>query len=262
MNKTRTGMALFAMGAALFAAGRPHQRRMLSPELRVRLAQGARKAEVRGGRESLRERFREEKEETARGPAGKAEARGYRDSYETWFFRQRAYPAASVPQNALGRAFAQAFAHNGDEDDPFEGSFWKPLGPSTIPDGQTDATKSPVLSPVSGRVTAIAAHPWDPNIVYVGAAQGGVWVTYNAMSSKPRWWPLSDHEASLAVGSIAIDPKNPKIIYVGTGEPNFSCDSYYGRGILRSTDGGLSWRALRAAAGIRSTIPGLSLARR
>ena len=244
MNKARTALALLATGAALFAASGPHRQRTFSPALRARLAQSAHDAEAGRGRESLGERFRGEKEETSRGPSGKAEARGYRDSYETWFFRQRAYPAASVPPNALGKAYAQAFAHNRDDDDDFAGSFWKPLGPSSIPDGQTDDSKSPVLSPVSGRVTAIAVHPWDPDTVYVGGAQGGVWVTNNARSSKPRWFPLTDHEASLAVGSIAIDPRNPNIIYVGTGEPNFSCDSYYGRGILRSTDGGLSWKLL------------------
>ena len=216
-----------------------------------RLAAKVRGTVEREGRPSLRERFRDEKEEATRGPAGKAEARGYRDSYETWFFRQRAFPAASVPPNALGKAVLHARSHNDDDDDNEDGDdndagrgFWKPLGPSSIPDGQTDQTKSPVLSPVSGRVTAIAVHPWDPNIVYVGGAQGGVWVTYNARSSRPRWLPLTDREASLAVGSIAIDPRNPSILYVGTGEPNLSCDSYYGRGILRSTNGGLSWKLL------------------
>ena len=153
-------------------------------------------------------------------------------------------PGGLGPRECAGQGLRARTSHNNDDDDPFEGSFWKPLGPSSIPDGQTDATKSPVLSPVSGRVSAIAVHPWNPNIVYVGGAQGGVWVTYNARSSKPHWFPLTDHEASLAVGSIAIDPKDPSIIYVGTGEPNFSCDSYYGRGILRSTNGGISWKLL------------------
>src|SRR5213076_2044194 len=62
----------------------------------------------------------------------------------------------------------------------------------------------------------------------------------------PTWMPLTDHEASLAVGSIAIDPVDPDIVYVGTGEANRSCDSYYGRGILRSTNGGQSWKQLGA----------------
>ena len=243
MNKTRTIVALVAAGAAILTAWSGTEGRVQPWALRARLAERAHEASTRG-RESLRQRFREEKEQASRAPSGKGEARGYRESYDTWFLRQRAYPAGAVPANALGKAFAHATSHNNDDDDPFEGSFWKPLGPSSIPDGQTDDTKSPVLSPVSGRVSAIAVHPWNPDIVYVGGAQGGVWVTYNARSSKPHWFPLTDREASLAVGSIAIDPKDPSIIYVGTGEPSFSCDSYYGRGVLRSTNGGFSWKLL------------------
>src|SRR2546421_286417 len=83
----------------------------------------------------------------------------------------------------------------------------------------------------AARGTAIAVNPRDPDTVYVGGAQGGVWKTSNARDPHPTWMPLTDHEASLAVGSIAIDPVDPDIIYVGTGEPNRSCDSYYGRGI-------------------------------
>jgi hypothetical protein len=104
------------------------------------------------------------------------------------------------------------------------GSGPESIGPSTIPDGQTDATLG-VISPVSGRVSAIATHPWDARIVFVGGAQGGVWKTVNATSANPTWTPLTDKYFSLAIGHIAIDPVNPKIVYVGTGEANRSCDS-------------------------------------
>src|SRR5262249_17711076 len=94
------------------------------------------------------------------------------------------------------------------------------------------------------RVNAIAADPSNANIVYVGGAQGGVWKTMNARSADPHWEPLTDQEASLAVGAIAVDPVDPDIVYVGTGEANRSCDSYYGQGILRSSDGGKHWTLL------------------
>jgi hypothetical protein len=114
-------------------------------------------------------------------------------------------------------------------------SNWVQLGPTAIPKGQTYSAAR-VL--VTGRVTSIAIDPSNPNIVYCGAAQGGVWKTVNAGQS---WFPTSDNELSLAIGAIAVDPVNPLIVYAGTGEGNFSGDSYYGSGLLKSTNGGASW---------------------
>ncbi len=210
----------------------------------------------------LRERFRAEFEKAAvavdpadseadadarpgRGQALRDESLGERDAFEAWFYDQRAYPASSIPADAIGRGFSLARSRN-DDSDEHEGEvgFWRPLGPSTIPDGQTDASLGGPLSPVSGRVSAIAVDPRDPEVVYVGGAQGGVWKTEHASAARPEVRPLTDHEASLAVGAIAIDPVDPDIIYVGTGEANRSCDSYYGHGILRSVNGGRTWKLL------------------
>jgi len=97
---------------------------------------------------------------------------------------------------------------------------------------------------VSGRVTALAVDPGDNtgNTVYLGAAQGGVWKTTNGGTS---WSPLTDNQASLAIGSIVIDPQvnggGFHTVYVGTGEENFGADNYYGVGILKSADGGSTW---------------------
>jgi photosystem II stability/assembly factor-like uncharacterized protein len=196
---------------------------------------------------SIRERFEAERSAAGRGAAlaeeaveGEAGEAGERDAFEAWFFGQRTFPAGRLPVNAVGRARAQSNAKNkGAAGDPK----WRALGPSTIPDGQTDATAGQ-LSPVSGRINAIATHPTNPDIAYAGGAQGGVWKTTNARSAFPTWTPLTDNEASLAVGAIAVDPVNPNIIYVGTGEANRSCDSYYGQGVLRSADGGATWTLL------------------
>lgn len=188
-------------------------------------------------------------------PLGKE---GERTGYDEWFYKQRAYPADRIPAGARGRALDEATATNGPlfggpgESAPPAGPpalpAWTPIGPASIPDGQTDESLGP-LSPVSGRLVAIAVHPTNPDIVYAGGAQGGVWRTSNALSANPTWVPLTDHQPSMAIGSIAIDPIDPNIIYVGTGEPNGSCDSYYGRGILRSADGGLTWTVLGVGAG-------------
>ena len=238
------------LGAVLFVGDARHEgaRGARAEHEREREGSGAgrRKKPVR-----LAERFQKEFEAASAGEAREGEGIGERDLFSQWFFEQRSYPADSIPGGALSVAFLKTRHDNDDSNDPddAEEGHWRALGPSTIPDGQTDASLG-ILSPVSGRVTAIAAHPRNPNVVYVGGAQGGVWKTTNARSANPHWRPLTDHEASLAVGSIAIDPVDPNIVYVGTGEPNRSCDSYYGQGILRSTDGGENWKLLGGGGGV------------
>lgn len=108
---------------------------------------------------------------------------------------------------------------------------WKSLGPQPVNTPYTD----PV---VSGRVTAIAINPSNLNTIYLGGAQGGVWQSTNAGKN---WKSVTDGQPSLAIGSVVLDPSNPSTVYAGTGEENFSGDSYYGAGILKSTDGGTTW---------------------
>ena len=83
------------------------------------------------------------------------------------------------------------------------------------------------------------------HIVYAGAATGGLWKTTDGGNN---WTPLTDNQPSLAVGTITLDPANPKIIYVGTGEANFAArfgySDYYGVGILKSVNGGQTWTLL------------------
>jgi len=180
-------------------------------------------ADRRGRPRSIQERFQEEMESTTRG-AQKSEAKRSQGGWENWFYGQRAFPAGSIPNGAIQSALAQAVAHNGGlhggpgDTGPPGGSesspTWVSIGPGTIPNGQTDSAVGP-LNPVSGRVSAIAVDPSNPDIVYMGGAQGGVWKTTNARTSNPIWTPLTDHQPSLAVGDIKIDPVNHNIIYVG-----------------------------------------------
>ncbi len=117
------------------------------------------------------------------------------------------------------------------------GPAWTFVGPAPIPNGQTD-TRS---DPVSGRVSAIAVDPANANIVYVGAAQGGV---YRTTDGGATWTPLMDNAASppsligtpLAIGAITIDPTNSSTILVGTGEGNLSADSFFGTGFYIITN--------------------------
>src|SRR5215207_1011219 len=102
---------------------------------------------------------------------------------------------------------------------------WRSLGPKPIPNGQTSAGSVPV----SGRTISIAVHPTDPNTVYVGTAQGGL---YKSTNGGANWTALFDFELeTLAIGAITIDPVDSNIVYVGTGEPNQSADSFAGRGL-------------------------------
>ena len=220
-------MAVIAAGAAIVSQLVPVPRSpgaspaiMAAPDLVVE----------RGSRPlPVRERFERERERTGVANLSGEAAIDEGNAYEQWFFEQRTFPDGVLPVNAVGAALEHAKSKNNDvRGAPGGGGpMWKPLGPVTIPDGQTDDSAGQ-LSPVSGRLSAIAVHPTNPDVVYAGGAQGGVWKSTNATSAKPTWVPLTDHEASLAVGSIAIDPVNPEIVYVGTGEPNGSCDSYYG----------------------------------
>jgi photosystem II stability/assembly factor-like uncharacterized protein len=88
----------------------------------------------------------------------------------------------------------------------------------------------------AGRVPALAFDPVNPQTLYVGTAAGGVWKSTNEGET---WLPLTDSECSLVTGAIQVDPVDPRIVYVGTGEPS---ESTSGCGVLRSTDGGLTWR--------------------
>ncbi|HYX54131.1 MAG TPA: hypothetical protein VE783_11820, partial [Candidatus Limnocylindrales bacterium] len=106
---------------------------------------------------------------------------------------------------------------------------WTELGPSPLPNGQTDPNLNPANEvPVSGRVTAIAIDPTDANIVYVGAAQGGL---YRTLDGGTTWTPLMDAAQSLAIGAITIDPLNRNTVFIGTGEGNFSADCFFGVGV-------------------------------
>ncbi|MEQ1605927.1 MAG: carboxypeptidase-like regulatory domain-containing protein [Pyrinomonadaceae bacterium] len=98
---------------------------------------------------------------------------------------------------------------------------WTPIGPAPLFLGNLK---------YSGRTTAIAVHPTNPDIVYSGTAQGGV---YRSINGGTTWTPIMDNALSLAVGALSLAPSNPEILYVGTGEPNFSADSFFGVGVYR-----------------------------
>ncbi|MGD0569582.1 MAG: glycosyl hydrolase [Candidatus Sulfotelmatobacter sp.] len=93
----------------------------------------------------------------------------------------------------------------------------------------------------SGRVIAIAVNPKNKVEYYVGVASGGVWKTENDGTS---WTPVFDKEGSYSIGWVTLDPNDPAVVWVGTGESNSQRSVSYGDGIYRSDDGGKDWQNL------------------
>lgn len=150
-----------------------------------------------------------------------------------------------------------------DAASPGSGPAWQDLGPAPM---ESDPTGFQSYGKVSGRVNALAVDPGDPsgNTILVGGAYGGVWKSTNAAAADPTtvtFTPLTENEATLSIGAIAIHPTNSNIILVGTGEPNSAGDSYYGLGILRSTDGGATWTLITSANNGVRTFKGLGFSK-
>ncbi|MCX7554705.1 hypothetical protein OS175_12515 [Marinicella sp. S1101] len=124
-------------------------------------------------------------------------------------------------------------------------------GPSPFAGGQSEADNDNQV----GAVNAIAAHPSNPDIIYIGTVNGGVWKTTNATvnTSNPSWTSLTDFQASLSIQSLEFDPtdQTSETLVAGIGRV-----SSYGRlggartGLLRTTDGGANWTALTALTGL------------
>ncbi len=92
---------------------------------------------------------------------------------------------------------------------------------------------------MSGRIADIAIHPQNDNIWYVAVGSGNVWKTIN---SGITWQTIFDDQGSYSTGAITIDPSNPEIIWLGTGENVGGRHVGYGDGIYRSENGGLTWK--------------------
>ena len=150
---------------------------------------------------------------------------------EKWFYEQRMYPFSTLPEDAYGKAYEQKMQlrqQQGFYNDNMLN--WTTLGPT--PGFYFNWNN------ISGRTVTAAYDPLNPNTVYIGCAFGGVWKSTNA---GVNWSPVSDFTVSMSSGALGIDPNNTNTIYYGTGEATYSAASYYGRGILKSTNGGNSW---------------------
>lgn len=113
------------------------------------------------------------------------------------------------------------------------GGTWQSQGPNPI--AQVARTTN-TFEAVSGRIGALAIR--NDGTIILGAAQGGIW-TYDAKNG--TWTSRTKDSDTQSTGALAIAPSNDAIVYRGSGEGALSGDSYWGDGIYRSTDGGVTW---------------------
>lgn len=173
----------------------------------------------------------------------------------------RALPRSLALRSASASAFvrpAHPLLQTSGGSSPASSTTWTPLGPIAVSTANFNF--------VTGRITSIAIDPSDAtgNHVYVGTTGGGVWSSNNADSSVANivFNPLTDavaalggaEDASISIGALTVQPGGTGVILAGTGDPNDVLDSYYGAGILRSTDHGLTWSLIRRASDVESSL--------
>jgi photosystem II stability/assembly factor-like uncharacterized protein len=146
-----------------------------------------------------------------------------------WFGMQRAYPYAAIPQERWLEAVEQAradreIARLSTSAAPL---VWTQAGPYNV----------------GGRVTALAVAPGGAT-VYLASANGGV---FKSTNGGVNWTPIFDTWSDFSIGALALEPGSSTTLWVGTGEANASVDSYDGRGLYRSRDGGVTFEPMGLA---------------
>jgi hypothetical protein len=129
------------------------------------------------------------------------------------------------------------------------GGIWLAHGPGPAINAQVENIL-PGPDEVSGAIHAVAPHPMNPDVLYVGGANGGVWITSNATASAPFWTPLTDFDTSLSIGALEFDPLDATHQTLVAGMGRYSAFAQRGgvrSGLLRTTDGGTLWTPLDAA---------------
>ena len=93
--------------------------------------------------------------------------------------------------------------------------------------------------PAGGRVARVAGVPGDPYTYYAATASGGVW---KSLDGGTQWKPMFDDQPVSSIGSIAVAPSDPNVVFVGSGEANIRGNVAQGNGIYKSTDAGKTWQ--------------------
>src|SRR5436189_3144840 len=103
--------------------------------------------------------------------------------------------------------------------------------------GMTLRSIGPALTP--GRVADIAIDPRNRNVWYVATASSGLWKTSNRGLT---WKPIFDDQGSYSLGCVTLDPNNPDVVWLGSGENQALRSVSFGDGVYKSTDGGQTWK--------------------
>jgi photosystem II stability/assembly factor-like uncharacterized protein len=149
---------------------------------------------------------------------------------------QKARPEATASPQASPVAARQDEVKKPDEEKATDEK--KPADPMSTATFNALRLRSIGPAFTSGRVIGFAVEPDNPAHYFAASASGGVWKTAN---NGTTWTPVFDREGSYSIGAIALDPKNPLTVWVGTGENNSQRSVSYGNGLYRSDDGGKTW---------------------
>jgi photosystem II stability/assembly factor-like uncharacterized protein len=90
----------------------------------------------------------------------------------------------------------------------------------------------------TGRISDVAVDPKNSNVWYVAASAGNLWKTENRGNT---WTPIFETYGSYSLGAVVVDPKDSKVVWLGTGENNNQRSVSFGDGIYKSTDAGATW---------------------
>ena len=161
-----------------------------------------------------------------------------------WYYEDRVFPTGDMPdplknysewQKSVSKISVIKNTITG------KNASWVSISPNMVPQSIDETLISGM-----GRINCIAFHPTDPDILWIGASQGGVWKT---VDNGETWICLTDELPLNRISDICIDPVNPDIIYIATGDIEYygldvlsnAFSTIYGLGIFKSIDGGANW---------------------
>jgi len=159
---------------------------------------------------------------------------------EQWFSERRKLDELYRPGALRSEAVEDLKLRLANQTERVVAGSWQAVGPSPM----NMLTWS--MGRVAGRVSALAVSPVNEQILYLGAASGGLWKTVNGGSS---WSSIFDSIGTQTIGSVALDPNDSNVVWVGTGEQGQSCSGYFGMGLFRSGDGGSTFAARNGSPG-------------
>jgi photosystem II stability/assembly factor-like uncharacterized protein len=158
--------------------------------------------------------------------------KGYK-AFRRWEYRMtpKCYPDGVLPQ--AGKYYdAYVKFKSGVASQQSKSTWWTPMGLTSWVNGNSG------YNPGNGRVNAVTVDRHNPNVIYIAAPSGGIWKTVNGGFT---WNTTYDTMKVMGTSAIAIHPNDPNTIFIGTGDRD-AWDTP-GIGILKSTDGGLSWKS-------------------